>query len=94
MEDKKMDIQVKVSDEVLKGTYANNVLISHTRGEFLLDFMTIFHPKGILGARVIVSPNHAKRLAKALQDNVTKYEKKFGKIEEAEEPKISPTKIH
>lgn len=81
-----MGVGITISDEILKGTYANSVLISHTRGEFLLDFMTVFHPKGILGARVIVSPNHAKRILKALKDNIEMYEKKFGEIKEAEEP--------
>jgi len=86
MTDKKNEIQIKISDDVLKGVYANNVLITHTRGEFLMDFMTIFHPQGILGARVIVSPSHAKRIVNALNDNIIKYEKKFGVIEEAEAP--------
>ena len=92
MEQKKNGMQIKVSDEVLKGTYSNGVMITHTRGEFLLDFMTVFHPKGIVGARVIVSPNHAKRFVKALQENIAKYEKKFGTIQEAEEPK-PPTEM-
>jgi len=94
VEKKKVEMQVAVSEDVLKGTYANNVLISHTRGEFVLDFMTIFHPKGILGARVIVSPHHAKRLARALQENIKKYEERFGPLEEAEEPKISAQDVH
>jgi hypothetical protein len=86
MEDKKLEIQVQVSEEALKGIYANHAVISHTRGEFYLDFMTIFPPKGVVGARVFASPNFAKSLMKALQDNILQYEKKFGTIEEAKPP--------
>lgn len=87
------NIQIKVSDEVLKGFYANNVLFMHTKGEIVMDFMTILPPNGVLGARVITSPQHAKRFAKALQDNIAMYEKSFGEIKEIEDPnfKISGT---
>ena len=88
----KTQLKVDAAADVLKGTYANNVMISHTGGEFLLDFMTVFPPKGILGARIIVSPGHAKRIAGALTENISRYEKKFGTIKEAEEP-ISHTEI-
>jgi len=87
-------IKIKATDDVLKGTYANNVLISHTGGEFLLDFMMLFPPQGILGARVIVSPGHAKRMVKALQENIARYEQKFGTILEAEIPKADGGTIH
>jgi hypothetical protein len=83
---KSQEIKVKISDEVLKGVYSNNVMISHTREEFLIDFMNIFPPEGIVNARVIMSPGHIKRLIKALLDNVSKYESKFGTIPEAPEP--------
>ena len=89
MDNKQQNIQIKVSDEVLKGVYSNNVMISHTQSEFLMDFMSIFHPAGILGARVIISPNHAKRIVKALQNNITMYENKFGEIKEAPEPTLT-----
>ncbi len=89
MDNKQQNIQIKVSDDVLRGVYSNNVMISHTQGEFLMDFMTIFHPAGILGARVIISPNHAKRIVRALQNNIAMYENKFGEIKEAEEPTIT-----
>lgn len=75
-----------IPDDVLKGTYSNNITISHTRGEFVLDCMTVFPPKGIVGARVIVSPGHAKRLLKALQENILRYEKAFGEIPDESPP--------
>lgn len=73
-------IQVKVSDEVLRGVYANMAQIGHTGEEFILDFANITPPSGSLVSRVIVSPAHAKRLIVALQDNVSRFEKQFGVI--------------
>ncbi|HUT83060.1 MAG: DUF3467 domain-containing protein [Proteobacteria bacterium] len=83
---KSQEIKVKISDDVLKGVYSNNAVISHTREEFLIDFMNIFPPEGIVNARVIMSPGHVKRLIKALADNVNKYEAKFGTIPDVPEP--------
>ncbi|MDE2311897.1 MAG: DUF3467 domain-containing protein [Patescibacteria group bacterium] len=73
-------IQVKVSDEVLKGAYANMVQIGHNPEEFVLDFMNLLPPTGIAVARVILSPAHAKRVAAALQENIKRYEEQFGAI--------------
>lgn len=86
MKSQKTDIQVSVSDDVLKGVYSNNAVIAHTHDEFVMDFMTVFQPKGILGARVIISPQHAKRLLKALTNNIAMYEQKYGEIAEIEVP--------
>ena len=79
-------LQVKITDEVLKGAYANMVQIAHTPEEFVLDFMNLFPPSGIVSARIIVSPSHMKRIAMALQDNIKKYEDQFGSIKAAEAP--------
>jgi hypothetical protein len=79
-------IPIKVSDEMLGGVYANLLLVSHTREEFVLDFVSMFQGGGKLTARVITSPGHMKRIVRALQDNVGKYEANFGKIVESEEP--------
>ena len=73
-------VQVKISDEILRGVYANMVQIGHGPEEFVLDFMNIFPPAGTVNARVIISPSHAKRLAMALQENIKKYEEQFGTI--------------
>ncbi|HCM45789.1 MAG TPA: DUF3467 domain-containing protein [Candidatus Veblenbacteria bacterium] len=75
-------IQVKISDEVLKGVYANMAQIAHSKEEFVVDFLNLMPPSGIVNARVYLSPAHTKRLAAALLDNVKKYEEQFGKIEE------------
>lgn len=80
-------IQIKASDEALKGSYANAMSVTHTKEEFILDFLSLFPPQGIINARVIMSPGHLKRVVAALADNLKKYEDKFGKIKESEEPK-------
>jgi hypothetical protein len=81
-------LQIKISDEVLKGVYANAMQVVHSREEFILDFMNLspHMGAGVVGSRVIMSPGHLKRVIVALQDNLKKYEDKFGKIEEAEAP--------
>lgn len=79
-------IQIKASDEMLKGAYANMAQIVHTPEEFVLDFMNIIPPAGNLVSRVIVSPAHAKRLAQALTENVKKFEDQFGAIKSSESP--------
>lgn len=94
MDKPKNEIAIKASDEALRGVYANNVLITHTKEEFLLDFMTLFHPQGVLGARVIISPGHAKRILNALHENIGKYERVFGEIKEAEAPPMPQSQTH
>ena len=80
------EIKVKAKDEDVKGVYSNLMQILHTKEEFVLDFFLISPPEGILSSRVIMSPGHVKRMAKALSENLAKYEEKFGKIEEASAP--------
>ena len=79
-------MNVKISDEELRGRYANLVRISHTREEFILDFITMVPPQGTVTARVITSPGHVKRLIRALSTNLRIYEENFGSIAEAPEP--------
>jgi Protein of unknown function (DUF3467) len=79
-------IQVSFPEHLKGGAYCNNMIVSHTKEEFIMDFMVIAAPTGAVTARVIVSPGHMKRMIRALQDNLKKYEDAFGKIAEAEEP--------
>jgi hypothetical protein len=79
-------IPIKVDDHILGGVYANLLLVRHTREEFILDFVGLFPEAGRLNARVITSPGHLKRILRALQDNLGKYEASFGKVVESEEP--------
>jgi hypothetical protein len=80
-------LQIKATDEKLKGEYANMMQILHNKEEFVLDFLNIFPPTGTLNSRIIVSPGHFKRMVKALEENLKKYEDQFGKISEADMPK-------
>ncbi|MBP9686608.1 MAG: DUF3467 domain-containing protein [Candidatus Doudnabacteria bacterium] len=73
-------VQVKITDEVLKGVYANMAQVAHSPEEFVLDFMNVFGGAGIVTSRIIVSPQHMKRLVAALQENVKRYEEQFGQI--------------
>ncbi len=84
-------MNVKITDEELKGRYANLVRITHTREEFILDFINMVPPQGAVIARVITSPGHLKRLIRALSSNLDLYEKGFGSIEEAPEPSSDGT---
>jgi len=79
-------IKIKAKNEELKGVYSNLMQILHTKEEFVLDFFLVSPPVGILASRVIMSPGHLKRMIKALEENLSKYEEKFGKIEEARVP--------
>ena len=73
-------VQINASDEVARGRYSNNMLVTHTREEFILDFL-LTAPNGTqLVSRVMVSPGHMKRVLSALAENMHKYEANFGEV--------------
>lgn len=76
----KMEIELK--EEEATGTYSNLVMITHSPSEFILDFIAVMPgvPKAKVVKRMILTPDHAKRLAKALNDNIAKFEKEHGSI--------------
>lgn len=78
---KNNQLQIKATDETLKGVYANAMQVLHTKQEFVLDFMNMFPPTGTLNARVIVSPAHLKQMIAVLTENLHKYETSFGTVE-------------
>lgn len=80
------ELNIKISDEELRGRYSNLVRITHTREEFILDFINAMPPQGVVTARVISSPGHLKRLIGALESNLRMYERKYGSVREAPEP--------
>jgi hypothetical protein len=80
-------VQIKATDEKLKGEYSNVMQIMHTKEEFVLDFLNVFPPTGTLNSRVILSPGHFARMVKAMKENLDKYEAAFGAVEASEEPK-------
>jgi hypothetical protein len=82
-------IQIDVDETIAQGTYSNLVLINHNENEFALDFAYLqpSAPRARVRARIISSPRHAKRLLRALEHNLRRYEERYGKIEEpAPEP--------
>ena len=80
MAGKPKEIPVDFPKELIGGVYSNNMAVSHTREEFIMDFLMLTPPSGAVTARVIVSPGHIKRIARALQENISKYEREFGSI--------------
>ena len=75
-------LQIELREEVAQGTYANLAIITHSSSEFILDFVRVMPgiPKAGVQSRIIVAPEHAKRLLRALEDNIAKYERVFGPI--------------
>jgi len=83
---KPMEIQVTFPEHLKGGVYSNSMTVTHTREEFVLDFMMVAPPAGSVTARIILSPGHAKRVVAALAENVRRYEESHGTILTAEEP--------
>jgi hypothetical protein len=82
-ETKKQGIDLELSETVAEGHYANLAIISHSPTEFVIDFAAIMPgvPKAKIKSRIILAPEHAKRLLLSLQDNITRYESSVGRIE-------------
>ena len=81
MEEKKMNINL--TPEMAEGTYANLAVIAHSGSEFVIDFVRLMPglQTANVKSRIILTPEHAKKLLFALQDNIAKYEQQFGKIQ-------------
>ncbi len=84
-------LQIELKEEVGLGTYANLAIITHSSSEFILDFARVLPgvPKHPVVSRVVLCPEQAKRLLRALEDNVGKYERAFGPIPIPEENALS-----
>jgi hypothetical protein len=84
-------MQLHIEDSVAQGVYANMAVVHHNETEFVLDFLYVLPqiPKAVVRSRVITSPKHLKRLVLALQDNLTRYEAQFGRLE-ASGPTLPP----
>ncbi len=81
-------MNIELPEELSEGIYSNLAIISHSPQEFVVDFIRIMPgvPKAKVKSRVVLTPEHAKRLMKALIDNVKKYESQFGTINDREQP--------
>ena len=75
-------LQIELTDDVAQGIYSNLAIISHSSSEFVVDFIRVMPgmPKAKVQSRIVLTPEHAKRLMMALIDNVKKYEVTFGEI--------------
>ncbi|MCB0761226.1 MAG: DUF3467 domain-containing protein [Flavobacteriales bacterium] len=85
---KKGQINIELPEEVAEGLYANLAVITHSPSEFVLDFIRMMPgmPKARVQSRIILTPQHAKRLMRALADNVQKFEAQHGPIKELTGP--------
>ena len=80
------EIAIKIGEELMRGAYANTLLVAHSAEEFVLDFVLSLPPQPVCTARVIVSPGHLKRIVGALRENLARYEKVHGPVREIAEP--------
>tara|TARA_X000000368_G_C22902236_1_gene654634 strand:- start:513 stop:827 length:315 start_codon:yes stop_codon:yes gene_type:complete len=85
-ENKKEGLNIELGEEVAEGTYSNLAIINHSPSEFIVDFIQMIPglPKAKVKSRVILTPQHAKRLMRALTDNISKYEDQFGEISDVD----------
>ena len=85
-------LNIELPEEVAEGTYSNLAIISHSNSEFVVDFIRLVPnvPKAKVKSRIILTPQHAKRLLRALADNVKKFEAQHGIIDEPEQPPFPP----
>jgi len=94
MDDKqqKNQISIELSEEIGQGVYSNLAIITHSSSEFILDFVRIMPgiPKAQVKSRIILTPEHAKRLVSALKDNLSKYEAVHGPVKISEGQSMPP----
>lgn len=87
---KQGQINIELDEGVAQGIYSNLAIINHSQSEFVVDFVTIMPgvPKSKVKSRIILTPPHAKRLLKALNDNIARFENAHGKIKDHQQPPI------
>jgi hypothetical protein len=90
MSEQQNQINIEISEETAEGQYANLAIITHSHAEFVVDFVNVMPgtPKSKVKSRIILTPQHAKRLLNALADNINKFEDLHGVIKDFEEVQI------
>jgi len=80
-------INIELSEEIAEGIYSNLAMIAHSNSEFVIDFIRLMPgvPKAKVKSRIVITPEHAKRLLAALKDNIDKYEDAFGPIKRTDD---------
>ena len=88
MDENNKQIGIEIKPETATGTYSNLAIISHSHSEFIIDFASMLPglPKPTVCSRILMNPEHAKRLLNALSENIGKYESQFGRINLGEQP--------
>lgn len=83
-------INIELDEKVAEGIYSNLAIINHSHSEFVLDFVTLMPgvPKAKVKSRIILTPQHAKRLLKAIGENIHRFEMTHGEIKDSEQPQI------
>ena len=83
-------INIELDEKIAEGIYSNLAIINHSHSEFVLDFVTLMPgvPKAKVKSRIILTPQHAKRLLAAIAENVQRFEKAHGEIKESDQPQI------
>ena len=89
---KQGQINIELSEDVAQGEYSNLAIITHSTAEFIVDFVSMMPgaPKAKVKSRIILTPQHAKRLLKALNENVRKFESQHGEIADVEQNGAAP----
>ena len=79
-------LDIELSEEIAEGIYSNLAIITHSQSEFVIDFIKMMPgvPKARVKSRILLTPQHAKRLVKALAENLQKFEQQNGKIKDIE----------
>jgi hypothetical protein len=85
-------INIELPEDIAEGIYSNLAIISHSHAEFVIDFIRMVPnvPKAKVKSRIIVTPEHAKRLVNAMMDNIKRYEAQFGVIVEGDDTPFPP----
>lgn len=85
-EQKQNQIKIELKEDIAQGIYSNLAVITHSSSEFVIDFIRVMPgiPKADVKSRIILTPEHAKRLMMALTDNIAKFEKVHGEIKKVE----------
>ena len=88
--EKKGKINIELDEKVAEGIYSNLAIINHSVSEFVIDFISVMpgSPKNKVKSRIIITPQHAKKLSKALNDNIKRFEDSLGSIKDYDNPKI------
>jgi hypothetical protein len=87
---KEGQLNIELDKDIAEGTYSNLAIINHSMSEFIVDFISVMpgQPKAKVKSRIILTPQHAKRLVKALAENVSRFEEAHGEIKDYEQPPI------